>query len=325
MRLRFLIALAGMMVAMVGGTVGGMGGGMGGGIGGAVAQTPFRPVAVVNDAAITGFDLEQRTLILRVLGYTGETPEQLQTAALDQLVEDKLKLEAGKQAGLEPTPEMIASGIKEYARRSGVTPDEFRALMRARGVTDGALDDMVAAQVVWLNVIRTRFGDRVQPGEDEIDAELAQSGAGAAEYRILEIGLPLTADGRSEAETLALAEDLSASLNQGGDFGEAVARYSTAPSARRGGEVGWVATDNMPPELRRTLSQMQVGQVSPPLQVAGGLSILKLVDRRQTGAAPAAEQRSREEVRDDMINQRSERLAEGLLQEMRRDALIEVR
>jgi parvulin-like peptidyl-prolyl isomerase len=81
----------------------------------------------------------------------------------------------------------------------------------------------------------------------------------------------------------------------------------------------------MPPELRQTLAQLEVGQVSPPLPVAGGLSILKLVDKRQTAGTPAAEPRSREEVRNALITERSDRLAEGLLQEMRRDALIEVR
>jgi peptidyl-prolyl cis-trans isomerase SurA len=310
MRLKVLIALAGMALAAADP---------------AAAQTPFRPVAVVNDSAITGFDLAQRALILGVLGYPTDNPQQLQTEALDQLVEDKLKLEAGEQMGIEPTPAVIAAGIEQYARRAGTTADDFRARMSARGVTEQALDDLVAAQVVWLNVIQTRFGDQVQPAEAEIDAELARAGGGANEYRIMEIGLPLTAGGRSASETRALASELSASLNQGGDFAEAVARYSEAPSAQRGGEVGWVTADRMPPELRQTLSRLDVGQVSPPLEVSGGLSILKLVDARRAAGGAAVEQRSREEVRDTLINQRSERLAEDLLQEMRRDALIEVR
>jgi peptidyl-prolyl cis-trans isomerase SurA len=310
MRLRVLIALAGLVLAAAQP---------------AGAQTPFRPVALVNDSVITGFDLAQRALILSVLGYPADNPEQLRTEALDQLVEDKLKLQAGRQSGIEPTPEMIAAGLEEYAGRAGITPDEFRARLSARGVAGQALEDMVAAQVVWRDVIRTRFGDRLQPGEEEIEAQMGQPGTGPTEYRVLEIGLPLTADGRSAAETRALAEELSTSLNGGGDFAEAVARYSEAPSAQRGGEIGWITTQAMPPDIAQALSRMEVGQVSPPLEVSGGLSILKLLDRRSAQAAPAAGQRSREAVRDELINQRSGRLADGLLQEMRRDALIEVR
>jgi peptidyl-prolyl cis-trans isomerase SurA len=288
--------------------------------------TPFRPVAVVNDSVITGFDLAQRAQLLSLLGYPASRADQLRTDALDQLIEDKLKLQAGKQMGITPTPEMIASGVEQYARQANVAPDAFRASLTSRGVTSQAIDDMVGAQMVWLNVVRTRFAGRVEPAESEIDAELAQrASAAATEYRISEIGLPLQGDGRTEAETRALAARLSETLNQGGDFQEAVARYSDSPSAARGGEVGWVTAGSMPPELRQTLAAMQVGQVSRPIQVSGGISILKVEDKRQSAAAPGAEDGAREAVRTQLMNQRSERLAEGLLQEMRRDALIQVR
>lgn len=311
MRLRVLIAAVSMVLAIVGPVLG---------------QTPFRPVAVVNDAMITGFDLAQRARILASLGYPATNQEQLQTEALDQLIEDKLKLQAGEEIGITPTPDMVTTGIEQYANPSGLTPAEFRARLKAQGVTDQALDDMVIAQMVWLNVIRSRFGGRVEPGEAEIEAELAQRTSQATtEYRVLEIGLAPQASGRSEAETRALAERLSASLNQGGDFLEAVARYSVAPSAERGGEIGWITTGSMPPEMRQTLLQLEIGEVSAPLQVLGGISIIKLVDKRQIATVPSADSGTHDAVRNALIAQRSERLAEGLLQEMRRDALIEVR
>lgn len=311
MRLKVLIVLAGLALALAGP---------------APAQTPFRPVAVVNDAVITGFDLEQRAQILVSLGYPAANPGQLQTEALDQLIEDKLKLQAGKAIGITPTPEMITSGVVQYARQMQSTPEQFRASLAARGVSEQAVEDMVGAQMVWLNVVRTRFSGRVEPAEAEIDAELAQHSARTGvEYRISEIGLPLRGDGRTEAETRDLAERLTQSLNGGGDFREAVARYSAAPSTARGGEVGWVTTASMPPEARQELAGLQVGGVSRPIEVSGGISILKLEDKRQSTAPGAVEAETREAVRNQLMNQRTERLAEGLLQEMRRDALIQVR
>lgn len=315
MQFKLLIALAGLMLALVGQPPGQ-----------AQSQTPFRPVAVVNDSVITGFDLAQRAQILTSLGYPATNPGQLQSEALDQLIEDKLKLQAGEAIGITPTPEMIASGVEQYARQMRTTPEQLRASLAARSVTDQALEDLVGAQMVWLNVVRTRFGGRVEPAEAEIDAELAQrSSRTVNEYRISEIGLMLQGAGRTEAETQALAERLSQSLNRGGDFQEAVARYSAAPSAAQGGEVGWVTTASMPSELRQELAGLQVGQVSRPIQVSGGISILKLEDKRQTTATAADEAATREAIRNQLINQRSDRLAEGLLQEMRRDALIQVR
>jgi peptidyl-prolyl cis-trans isomerase SurA len=205
----------------------------------APAQTMFRPVAVVNDSAITGYDLAQRAQIMVALGFSAASADALRAAALDRLIEDRLKLQAAKRAGLSTSPEQIAAGIEEFAQNAGLSADEFRVSMSAQGVTEQALTDLVSADIVWRDLVRGRFARRVEPGEAEIDGEIAlfEQRAGVA-YRIAEIGLPLTDAGRSEAETLALAERLSQSLNDGGDFDEAVRTYSRSPSAARGGEVG---------------------------------------------------------------------------------------
>lgn len=292
------------------------------------AQTLFRPVAVVNDSAITGFDLAQRAQILVALGFPSASPEALRAEALEQLVDDRLKLQAGEQIGLVPSAELIEVGIDSFAQQSNLSGAEYRALMSSQGITNQALDDLVVAEVIWLQVVRARFRNRVEPGEAEIDAELALiEQRNSFDYRIQEIGLPLTADGRTEQQTFRLAEELSRSLNNGGDFGAAVSQYSRAPSAANGGNVGWVTTERMPPDLLRTLTELEVGQVSRPLPVAGGISIIKLQERRASAGASAAinNPQTREAVRSRLVNQRSNRLAEGMLQEMRRDALIEIR
>lgn len=324
MRLRILLALLALVAGP--GLLGALVGGLAGTAPAAVAQTLFRPVAIVNDQAITGYDLAQRAQILVALGYSAANPDALRSDALDQLVDEKLKLQAAKRMGITVTPEMVRAGIEEFARRSGRTPEALRALLSSQGVAEQALEDMARAEVGWLQVVRARFADRVEPGVAEVDSELALLGnRDGAEYQILEIGLPLEEDGRTEAQTRALAEQLYETLSGGGDFKEAVARYSRPPSAARGGEVGWVSTERMPANLRAALDGLEVGQVSRPLSVSGGISILKLIDKRTTGQQPAVDQATREAVRNQLVNQRSARLAEGLLQEMRRDALIEVR
>jgi peptidyl-prolyl cis-trans isomerase SurA len=294
----------------------------------APAQTMFRPVAVVNDSAITGFDLAQRAQILIVLGFPAASPDALRAESLQRLIEDRLKLQEGARLGLKVEDDTIDAGIAEFADRSGLSADEFRTAMSTQGVTDLALNDMVSAEMVWRQVVRGRFSRRVEPGEAEIDAEIAlvQQRAGVT-YRIAEIGLPASDAGRSVDETRELAETLYASLNQGGDFAAAVRTYSRAPSAARGGEVGWVSTAQMPPDLAETLRDMSPGQVSRPFPVAGGISILKLMEKRvdNAGTIDASNPALRDRVRNRLSTQRTARLAEGLLQELRRDALIELR
>jgi peptidyl-prolyl cis-trans isomerase SurA len=294
----------------------------------AQSQTMFRPVAVVNDSAITGYDLAQRAQIMVALGFNAASADALRVAALDRLIEDRLKLQEGKRAGLAATPEQIAAGIEEFAQGFELSVDELRATLSAKGVTDQALNDLVAADLVWRDLVRGRFGGRVEPGAAEIDAEIALVGQqiGVA-YRLAEIGLPMTDAGRTEAETQALAERLVTSLNQGGDFTEAVRTYSRAPSAARGGEIGWVPARRLPLDVTNELTALQPGQVTQPLQVSGGLSILKVLEKRSNVSETAGSEdpELRERVRRRLINQQITQLAEGLMQELRRDAQIELR
>ena len=292
----------------------------------ASAQSLFKPIAVVNDSAITGFDLAQRAQVLVVLGFSAASPDALRATALDQLVEDRLKLQAGKAIGIEPNAELIKAALETVAKSRNLSVPEFQALMNNKGVTNMALEDLAGAEAVWRQVIRARFSQRVQPGEAEIDSEIALlKRGGAFEYRFQEIGLPLTADGRNEQQTRALAEQLYNQLRGGGNFKAAVRKYSKSPSAARGGDVGWVSIARMPAELQNSVRDMNVGAVSPPLAVPGGISILKMTDRRARNVGDLDDPKLRERIRTQLVLRKSARLAEGLLQELRRDALIDVR
>lgn len=292
----------------------------------AAQTTPFAPVAVVNDAAITGFDLEQRMRLLQVM-TDGADPATLRTAALDQLVEDRLKLQEGQRLGIRPTEEMLTTALQRFAGARGLTPEALIERLGRAGVSDLALKDLLSADAVWVEVVRGRFLSRVEPAEGEIDAEIGLIGQGGAStaYRLQEIGLPITA--ANQAEARALAGQLYAELAAGGDFTAAVRRYSQAPSAEKGGEVGWVDANRLPPELASTLASLTPGQISPPVQVAAGYSIVKVLEVRRSEAGNVAEASPevRDQIRRKMIEQRIGRLAEGLLQELRRDALIQLR
>lgn len=292
------------------------------------AATPFRPVAVVNGAAITGFDLIQRAQIMLALGFQAPSEEALRGEALNRLIEDWLKMQEADRLGIAISAEELQAGIAALAQQVSMAPDDMLAQFAAQGVSRRAIEDLVAADMVWRNVVRTRFARQIEPGEAEVDAELTQLGQRASvAYRIAEIGLPIDASGSDAEETRALAERLSRELAQGGDFAAAVRRHSRAVSAAQGGEVGWVTSGALPPELAEALAGLEPGDVSRPVEVEGGLSILKVLEKREqpAGAVNPDDPETREQMRNRMAGRRVARLAEGLMQELRRDALIEIR
>ena len=250
------------------------------------AQTAFEAVVVVNDQIVTRYDVEQRARLLRVNGAP-DSPE-LGNIALQQLIEDRLKRSAAQARGLSLPDEAIDEAVAEYARRRETTVAGLEARLQRAGVDRGALESALASDLLWRDTIRGRFGPRATPTDAEIDQEIALAAAGqASSYRLAEIALPFAA--RGEVGTRELAERLSRELNAGGSFPAAVRRYSASPSARNGGDLGWVPERALPPEVSGTIARLEPGQVSPPLPIQGGLALLKLLERRNEAAPWAAE------------------------------------
>lgn len=294
----------------------------------AASETLFRPVAIVNESVITGFDLIQRAQILAALGFPAASADALRAEALNRLVDDRLKMQEAKRYGITPSPEEIADGIARLAKQANMEADVFVASLAQRGVSRQALEDMVAAEIAWRDLVRKRFVSRIEPGEAEIDAEIAlMKERTGVSYRLADIGLPVAPDGSDRDKVRALAERIYRELAAGGDFRAAVRRYSRSPSAARGGEIGWVAAQQLPPEVAEALEGLEPGDITPPIEVPGGFSILKLLDRRveSLAAIDASDPELRERIRRQLMNREVARLAEGRLQELRRDAVVEIR
>jgi peptidyl-prolyl cis-trans isomerase SurA len=73
---------------------------------------------------------------------------------------------------------------------------------------------------------------------------------------------------------------------QGAPFQAVAAQFSSAPSAsaRVPGDAGWVVAGTVQPALQQAFDQLEVGQLSRPIPVEGGVYIIYMRDKRD-GAA----------------------------------------
>ena len=241
------------------------------------AQTAFAPVAIVNDSPITYFDVEQRATILRLGGGPGGA--ELQGAALEQLIDDRLRVQAGAALEIDASGEEIAAAATELAQRQGLDRAGLVERIQRAGATEDALIDLLRAQVVWREVVNSRFLSRATPTEVELDQEIALAASGETRsFRLSEIAVPAP-PGR-EATAKRQVETALRELQAGGAFATVARRYSRAPSAANGGDVGFIPETALPPNIADALSAIQPGQITGILEVPGGFSLFQLTDVR---------------------------------------------
>lgn len=290
------------------------------GLGASVAaQNPYSAALTVNNAAVTHYDIQQRIMLLDVLGASGD----LQAMAVTQLTEDRVKTQAGEALGILMPEGAIEAGLEEFAGQRGLEVENVLQVLDARGVDRQTMDDFVESGLIWREVIGTRFRARAMPSEEDVDAAISIAATTPQEVmQLAEIAMPFAEHG--EPETVALADRLYRDLSRGASFAAAVRQYSRSSTAERGGLIEPMPAAQLPPALRAQVLLLRPGQVTRPFPISGGLAILQLVSIRQGAPQPIAADdfEAREALRVRLFNERIASFGQGYLQELLADALI---
>lgn len=270
----------------------------------AAGQTPPQPVAAapefamadgilatVNDSVITGFDLRQRMLLVIAMTQVQPTPENLpaiQQQALNALIDERLQaqeLSRYETSGAIVTDEEIDREIAAMAQEIGATPQAYLDFLAQGGIRPQAFREQLRTQLGWSHLVGGRFQSRARPTRSAVDAAMRQLGEAASkkQYLIGEIYIEADRVGGQQA-ALNGANQLVAQMVQGAPFMAVAQQFSAAPSAARGGDAGWIVEGSQP-ALQQALDQLEVGQLSRPIPVAGGVYIIYMRDKRDGAAA----------------------------------------
>lgn len=230
----------------------------------------FGPKIKINDQVVTQYELDQRIRMLRLF----RTPGDVNELAAQQLIDDRLRLQAAAELGINPTEEEILEGMTEFAGRANLSAEQFITALGQGGVAQESFRDFVRAGMSWRSVVQARFGPRVQVSEQEIDRAISSGGASGSSVQVLmsEIFLPVTPGQEDEARNLA---NRIRGMGANG-FGRAAREYSTAPSAPEGGRVNWVPASNLSPQVRGAILGLRPGQISAPIETNGQIALFLL-------------------------------------------------
>lgn len=248
-----------------------------------------KATAVVNDAVITGTDVDQRVALI-LLANEGEVPggdlNALKLQVLRQLIDDTLEIQEAKTADITVTQAEINQSFDGVAGRFKQTPAQFRTYLRTKGTSERSLRRQIEAGLAWQRYLRRRIEPFENVGDEEVKGILdrLQQSQGTEEYAISEIYMK-AAPG-TEQQVVANMRQIITELQKAQQPFSAFARkYSESPTSGVGGELGWVRAAVLPDSMVTAVQQMQVGQVAGPIETPGGFSLVYLTDKRRVGAA----------------------------------------
>jgi peptidylprolyl isomerase len=153
----------------------------------------------------------------------------------------------------------------------------------------------------------------------DADVKAAYDAARAArplEYHLAQIFIsaPNGADPAKLAGALRKVNEITTRLPSS-DFAQLAREQSEhAESASKGGDLGFVAGERLPPDVLRTVQSLTPGQVAGPLKSSEGLHFVKLIETRPITLPQLAEVRGR--IAADLRTRRAQDLERAYVSEL---------
>ncbi|WP_170328977.1 peptidylprolyl isomerase [Ruegeria arenilitoris] len=238
------------------------------------AQSLFSPAIKVNQDIITWYELSQRQQFLTALGAPGASEDEVRKA----LIDERLRRQVMRDAGIQAAPEDIQGGIDQFAARGQLSSDEFLQLLADQGVDRETVRDFVADQITWRDYVSSRFLSQARPSDDEINRAMGQTDGGGLQVLLSEIIIPVNQQTVAQAELLA--EEIS-QLEGFDSFSAAATQYSAATTRDNGGRLDWLNLSSLPPALQPVIIGLKNGDITQPLSLPNAIALFQMRGLRE--------------------------------------------
>jgi peptidyl-prolyl cis-trans isomerase SurA len=251
---------------------------------GTALPSVVKATAIVNGEVITQTDIDQRVKFMAVANG-GQIPddevERLRQQVLRNLIDETLQIQAAKAAEIEVTEADIDKTVARVAGNVKQTPEQMAEYLKSHGTSIRTMRRQIHGEIAWRRLQSAKIESGVSVGDEEVKEVIKrlEASKGTEEYRVGEIFL--SAPGGNVVQATENANKILEQLKQGASFVAYARQFSEASTAAVGGDLGWVRPAQLPEALAAAVVNLQPGQVSAPVQVPGGVSILAVQDKRK--------------------------------------------
>jgi peptidyl-prolyl cis-trans isomerase SurA len=248
-------------------------------------------VAVLDSNVILRSELDRQ--VATITAQYANNPQQLpprnelERQVLERMIMSKLQIARADETGVKISDAEIDQTLGQIAAQNRMQVDQLREAIARQGMSWEQFRSNVRDEALIQKLRQRVIQARVQVSDTEIDLLLKNGGVKRGELHLghIQITLPDGASAEQISAAQAKADDVSRQIRGGMDFAAAAIRYSDAPDALDGGDLGWRGYDEVPTAFAEVAEKLQPGESAPPIRGPNGFHIIKLIERR----APTSE------------------------------------
>jgi len=274
-----------------------------------------RIVAVVNDEIISLFELEQLfkpyAESIRMRGLPSEQEEaaifKIREQILNRLIEQKLTDQEVRRLGISVSEKEVYNAIERFKEANFYTDEDMRQALAGEGMNMEDFRERIENQILRAKVVNLEVKSKIVITKEDVKAYYDESGddyRDEKQYHLRNILLKVSnlADGEDGLKIRKKLEDIRAKVIKGESFEKMAKKYSQAPSAEDGGNLGTLGISTFSPQLGEAVKDMKPGEITPVMNTDWGYQIFLVENVTDSGgktvedASPEIEEKLYNEI-----------------------------
>jgi len=297
-------------------------------LGGAWAEnTEVEVVAVVNNEAITSYQVEQKIEAVQQDPSQEGEAEALRQKALDSLIEESLIRQRAEELGVEVTEKEIESAIRDIRQQNDLTEKQLESALQAQGISMQEYRQGLREQIIRYKVMGREMRDSTDVTSQDIRDYFREH---IDDYRQeptlslsrITIAVPEGATPEEVEKARAKAEEAVQRIRSGEGFSSVFLDLSADPAVS-GGDMGTFAEGELAPALDQAVRDLEEGEVSSVLEFRGSYYVFR-VEEKKAGEIRKFDQ-VKEEIREILLKEKTGNERQDWINKLREKAFIEIR
>jgi len=253
----------------------------------------------------------------------GSTLPRFRKQAQEELIDERLKVQAAKKVGIEVSDNEVKTFLKGLAERNKMTLEQFAQQIKSSGVDLATMGERFRAQRAWRELIGRRYSHQISVTQRDVDRVLSsaasEAGEDTVELQVQKISLALASkiDQTTMTKRYAEAEALRRKFGGCRTMGELA---KSAPGAKFE-DMRFVKPASIAEPMRSMLLSAKDGDMLPPVTTAAGVEVYAVCSRRAVSGNEAQRTKTLEELQTKELDI----LARTHMRNLRQEADIEYR
>ncbi len=254
----------------------------------------------------------------------------LRKKALNELINERLMVVTAKDNNIVISESEVVARVQAIAKRNAkgkmsvkAAEKSFYSYLRQRGVGRRTFHAKLRATIAWQKLIRKKFGHDVRFSDRDVEQQLGIDGTSETNKKIqfnlkkivLDVGK--TNDEKVIVDNMIKANAIRERFNGCANMRSLIAPYKNASVQNMGKKT----LGQLPSPLNLIMSNMKVGQITPPQSSLKGLEMYAVCERKQVMLDDTQKNKVIAKLRQQAFELRSKRY----LKDIRQEAHIEYR